>query len=206
MATAQNSNNTRLDNTAKKTYTAIRYGNDHGGISFGHISHVGDVISDVLLQGSDGTHFMAMDKDGPRKGWTTIAAPGNFQVRCGYGPDKTKEQATIMIAADNGDINIVAVNGKIRMEADDIELIARGEKTSEGNVRIHATEVIELNAKKILHNSSFIKIASTGNVEIAANSCLKTYGSMIQGVTDAVATKDSKVGGKNYQSQQILNS
>ena len=111
----------------------------------------------------------------------------------------------MMICARNGNINIVAVNGKIRFEADDIELIARGEKTSEGNVRIKATENIELDAKKVLINSkSYTKIASSGKVEVAANGCLKTYGSLIQGVSDAVSSKDSKVGGKPFQALQQI--
>ena len=45
------------------------------------------------------------------------------------------------------------------------------------------------------------KIATPGNGEIIANSVLKIYGSIIRGVTDAVAIKDSKVGGQRFQKQ-----
>lgn len=205
MTTPQNTKNNRTGKTAKRTHTTIRYGNDHGSISFGSISQKADVITDVALQASDGRHSICLDKDGPRKGWTTVTSPGNFQILCAFDEGRIKEEDAMLIAAENGNINIIAENGKIRFIADDIEFVARGEKTSEGNIRMKATENIELDAKKILINSkSYTKIASSGKIEMAANGCMKIYGSLIQGVTDAVATKDSKVGGRSYQSKQLL--
>ena len=67
-------------NNLKQNYTAIKYGNDHGSIAFGKIHKRADVTSDIMLQASDGEHFMSMDKDGPRPGWTTFMGPGCFQV------------------------------------------------------------------------------------------------------------------------------
>lgn len=204
MTRPQNSFNDRNSNTAGKSYTTIRYGNDHGSLNFGYIHQKADVISDVLLQGSDGRHALSLDKNGVRKGWTSITSPGNFQVLCGFDKERTKEQDAVMISAENGNINIVAQNGKIRLIADDIEIIARGTNSDEGNVRIKASENIELDGKKTIINSkSYTKIASSGKLEIAANSCIKVYGSLIQGVTDAVSLKDSKVGGRSYQSKQL---
>lgn len=200
----KNTKNNRDGKTAKKNYTAISYGNDHGSVGFGVVHQRADVTADVLLQASDGRHSFCLDKDGPRKGWTTITSPGNFQVLCAFDQGRTKEQDAMLLSAENGNINIVAQNGKIRLQADDIEIIATGEKTSEGNVRIKASENIELDSKKILINSkSYIKIASSGKIEMAANGCMKVYGSLIQGVSDAVALKNSKVGGKEFQVKQL---
>jgi hypothetical protein len=39
---------------------------------------------------------------------------------------------------------------------------------------------------------------------MAANGCMKVYGSLIQGVTDAVAIKNSTVGGQEYQVKQLI--
>ena len=77
--------------TAKQNYTAIRYGNDHGSLSFGHIHKPGDVTAGVKLQTSDGEHVFFMDKDGQRKGWTTSLSPGNFQVQCGEKKEEAEE-------------------------------------------------------------------------------------------------------------------
>jgi uncharacterized protein (DUF2345 family) len=187
------------NNTSKKNYTAIRYGNDHGSVSFGHIHKDGAVTSDVLLQASDGRHGITMDKDGPRKGWTTVTAPGNISIKAGL--DNTEAQDTIFINSENGNIDIIASNGKIRLQGTDIELIAVGEGGSKGNVRIKANENIELDAdNKILINAkTMYKLASAGKAEIVANSCMTIYSSVIRGVTDAVANTDSKVGGRDSQ-------
>lgn len=191
---------TNPTDTVKQNYDAIRYGNNHGSISFGQIDKKGEVTSSVLLQGSIGEHSFAMDEDGPRKGWTTSTSPGNFQVECGSSNEQAQD--SLMLNAKNGNILIVATNGKIRFEADDIEFISRGTGTDQGNVKITATENFVVDAKKVLINSkSFFKIASSGSGEVCANSVLKTYGSIIRGVTDACAKKDSKVGGQRFQKQ-----
>jgi hypothetical protein len=190
------------NNTSKKNYTAIRYGNDHGSVSFGHIHKDGSVTSDVLLQASDGRHGLTMDKDGPRKGWTTLTSPANLSIKAGL--DNTEAQDTIFINSENGNIDIIATNGKIRLQGTDIELIAVGEGGSKGNVRIKANENIELDAdNKILINAkTMYKLATAGKAEIVANSCMTIYASVIRGVSDAVANKDSKVGGRDFQRKQ----
>ena len=187
-------------NNLKKTYTTVKYSNDHGSISLGHIHKRADVISDLMLRGSDGEHFFSMDKDGQRKGWTTSMSPGNFQVEC--GSNRTKDDDTCMINAKNGNIDIIATNGKIRLQANSIELVAVGDN-SEGNIILEATETISLDATKVIVNSKVnTKILSAGVTEVIGNSCLKIYGSVIRGVSDACAVKDSKVGGQRYQQQQ----
>ena len=177
--------------TAKQNYTAIRYGNDHGAISFGHIHKPGDVTAGVKLQTSDGEHVFMMDKDGQRKGWTTSLSPGNFQVQC--GEKKEEAEDSMILNALNGNILICASNGKIRLQATDIELIAVGEGSSKGNIRLDATENISTNSKSFKINSvNSLSFNSPSNMEIAANGVLTLYGSVIRGVTDACAVKDSK--------------
>ena len=177
--------------TAKQNYTAIRYGNDHGAISFGHIHKPGDVTAGVKLQTSDGEHVFMMDKDGQRKGWTTSLSPGNFQVQC--GEKKEEAEDSMILNALNGNILICASNGKIRLQATDIELIAVGEGSSKGNIRLDATENISTNSKSFKINAvNSLSFNSPSNMEIAANGVLTLYGSVIRGVTDACAVKDSK--------------
>ena len=183
------------NDTAKQNYTAIRYGNDHGAISFGHIHKPGDVTAGVKLQTSDGEHVFFMDKDGQRKGWTTSLSPGNFQVQC--GEKKEEAEDSMILNALNGNILICASNGKIRLQATDIELIAVGEGSSKGNIRMDATENISTSSKSFKINAvNTLSFNSPSNMEIAANGVLTLYGSVIRGVTDACAVKDSKNGNK----------
>ena len=201
MSTTRNSGDRDGGNNLKKTYTGSKTSTDHAAIYTGKIHKNSDVISDFAVLCSDGEHFMSMDKDGQRPGWTTFMGPGCFQVEC--GSNREKSQDAVMINAKNGNIDIIATNGKIRLQANDIELIAVGEDTAEGNIKLTASENISGDAKKIIMNSkNNTKMMSSGICEAIGNSGLNLYGNIISGVTDAVAVKDSKVGGQRYQQQQ----
>ena len=171
MATSQNRNPTRVTPTAKKNYTAIRQGNDHGSISFGHVASDGAVTSDMQIQASDGRHSIILDKDGPRKGCTQITAPGRISIQS--GEDRKEAEDTLFINALNGNIDIIASNGKIRLQGTDIELIAVGEGGSKGNITMDATENIKFESKKFLVNATVMyKLATAGTAEICANSAM----------------------------------
>ena len=90
------------------------------------------------------------------------------------------------------------------MQGTDIELVAIGEgEQGKGNITCSATETFTVHEtpKIILTSSTLTKISSTGMIDIAANSCLKIYGSIIRGVTDACSKKDSKCGGQRFQKE-----
>jgi len=184
--------------TAHTNYTAQRIGNDHGNIKFGHIHKDGATTSGVLLETTDALHHMTLEKAGQRKGHTIMNSPGDTVIKA--GEKNVESQTTIYVEAVNGDIVLNARNGKIRMNAKDIELTASGETGNKGNVTVTATENIKLESKKFLVNASnFLRLSSPGTVELAANSGMIIYASLIRGVTDAVAIKDSKVGGQRIQ-------
>tara|TARA_B100000945_G_scaffold156013_1_gene125088 strand:+ start:39 stop:659 length:621 start_codon:yes stop_codon:yes gene_type:complete len=186
--------------SAKQNYTAIKYGNNQGSIAFGQIHKQGDVTSAVMLETPDGEHQLSLDLDGQRTGWTCSTSPGNFQVECGSANQEAQDSA--VINAKNGNIILLATNGKIRMQATDIELIAVGEGGAKGNIKMNATETITTESKKFLVTAkSFYRIASPQTGEIVANGVLKLYSSIIRGVSDAVAVKDSKVAGQRFQKQ-----
>ena len=182
--------------TSKQNYSAVKYGTDKGSIKFGHIHKKADVTAGVMLDTPDGRHSLFLDVDGQRKGWTYSISPGNFQVLA--GEDNTEPQDTIAINAINGNICITATNGKIRLQGTDIELIAVGEGGSKGHIKCTATETFTIHeTKKIIFDSKVLtKITSTGIMDIAANTCLTIYGSLIKGVTDACSVKNSKTNGQ----------
>ena len=186
--------------TAHTNYTGQRLGNDHGNIKFGHIHKDAGTTSGVLLETTDSLHHITLDKAGERKGHTISVSPGDTVIEA--GEKNTVDQTTIFINAVNGDICLVASNGKIRMQADDIEMIANGGGGNKGNIRLRAVENIETKSKKLLMDASnFYKIVTPGYAELCANSGMIIYSSLIRGVTDAVALKDSKVGGQKIQKE-----
>ena len=202
MATSPLRDLTRISPTAKQTYTGTRFGNDHGSISFGHIASDGAVTSDVQIQASDGRHSIILDKDGPRKGCTQITAPGRISIQS--GEDRQEAEDTLFINAWNGNIDIIASNGKIRMQGTDIELIAFGEKGSKGNIIMEASENIKLDAdnKVIINAGAMYKLATPGIAEICANSAMTIYSDCIRGVTAGCSVKNSKYGGKRFYEEQ----
>ena len=199
MATASNQDlNKSKDGESQQNYTAVRYGTDKGSIRFGHIHKKGDVTAGVMLNTPDGRHSFYLDVGGPRKGWTTSISPGNFQVKCGIDNEQSGAENSMMLEALHGDISIVAHNGKIRLIGDDIEMIADGAGGDKGNITCQANEsfTVHKTPKILLKSTSLTKISGTGIIEIAANSCLRIYGSLIKAVTAACSVKDSKIGGK----------
>ena len=192
--------NNKREGSAKQNYTAIKYGNNQGSIAFGQIHKQGDVTSSVMLETPDGEHQLSLDLDGERTGWTCSTSPGNFQVECGSANQEAED--SLVLNAKNGNIIIMATNGKIRLQGTDIELVAVGEGGAKGNIKMNATESIVTDSKKLLMTAkSFYRIASPQTGEVVANGVLKLYSSIIRGVTDAVAVKDSKVAGQRFQKQ-----
>ena len=195
MSTRSNTNNSRTgpqSGTAKRNYTAIEYGNDHGAASFGKVHKKGDVTSSVMLQAKDGRHRFYMDADGQRPGYTTLTSPGTTRIRSGM--DLDAEQDGIVLIADNGDIDIIASNGKIRMVADDIELVAVG-ALDQGNIKLNASESILFDSKKITSTAkNLLRLATPNTLEIVANGQMKMIASVIRGATNACDLKDDKYG------------
>ena len=195
MSTRSNTNNSRTgpqSGTAKRNYTAIEYGNDHGAASFGKVHKKGDVTSSVMLQAKDGRHRFYMDADGQRPGYTTLTSPGTTRIRSGM--DLDAEQDGIVLIADNGDIDIIASNGKIRMVADDIELVAVG-ALDQGNIKLNASESILFDSKKITSTAkNLLRLATPNTLEIVANGQMKMIASVIRGATNACDIKDDKYG------------
>ena len=191
--------------TAKQNYTAQTIGkNEKGSVWIGPIHKQGDVTSAVVLRNEqDRTHQLCLDIDGERPGSTTSTSPGKFQLTCG---DNMKEsEDSCFIEAHNGNIIIKASNGKIRMEATDIEIVTKGDGETKGHLKLNIDETIEVECKKLVTSSSVLtKLCSAGDFEQAANGVLSTYASLLSSITDAVFKKPSKFGGQRERQKNNL--
>jgi len=155
----------------------------NGALIFGGLSPKGDVTSSVELKGIDGRHFLDMTEDGVRKGWTTINAPGAFQVNC--GEDLDKKQDGVFINAENGDVILRARNGKIRIEGLDVEISAIG-AGREGFAAIHANEDIKVTGKNITINPrNSLKLVTSGILTLEGRLGIQILGSMVNGASSA---------------------
>ena len=206
MATASNNKLNRTGgeqsgaktDSAKENYHAIALKNPDAYLAFSHLHKKADVTAAIMLQTGDAEHAMFWDKDGTRTGCTTSVSPRRFNVECGSAMEEAED--ALFINAKNGNIIIKADNGKIRMEATDIELITTGDTADRGNIKLTSSQNVIVEAdKKFLVDSKHTKMVSTGQTEISANTCMRIYGSIIRGVTDACAVKDSKNNNQRTQ-------
>ena len=189
--------------TAQQNYTSQTIGkNEKGSVWIGAIHKQGDNTSAVALRNEqDGEHQLCLDIGPDRRSTTTSTSPGKFQVDCGKYPwiqDRSEKEAmeSCLIHAHNGNIIIKASNGKIRMEATDIEMCTTGKGSTKGNVNITASENFILKCKKLQTSSSvYTKLCSAGDFEYAANGVLSIFASLINNITDSVQCKPSKFGG-----------
>ena len=148
-----------------------------------------------------------MDEDGKRKGWTTVNAPGAFQINagedliqineCGGEGRKNKvEQNGIFINAENGDVTIRARNGKLRLEGLDIEMVATG-NSPEGVCWVKANETLKLDGKNItIDGKQSYKLISTGLLTIGGLLGTQIISPLVTGITAASMTKIMPKPGK----------
>ena len=99
----------------------------------------------------------------------------------------------MFLHASNGNIVVLATNGKLRLQASDIELVAIGEGGSKGNIKMTATENVSIDCKKFQFNAkNYYKLCTSGKADVIANGVLNMYGSIVKAVSDGCSLKDSK--------------
>jgi hypothetical protein len=180
-----------------KNYHALRYGNEHGEIKYGHI-HDDKVISGVMLRtGADGgRHYMTMDSSGSvpqgRRGGTINRCPGSYQVMCGVEVDD--EIPAFYTMAENGDIVLYAPHGRIRLMAKDIDIIASGPNNTRGSINIDANEKVIVTAGQSIEINSKVstKIFSEKTVDMIGKGILNIYGGLIDCADGATKKKRSR--------------
>ena len=183
------------------------YGNRQGQIEFGHL-HLGqngktnaDVTSGVFLQaGGNARHYMTMDIDGAREGWTSNRSPGPYQVWCasdhaGNVEGKSKDWAGVgfFLLAENGDIIIRAPKGRIRMSAMDIDIRAEGPNLERGSINLDSNESVNIKTGTFdVTADKSIKLYTPKTFQILANVSCSIVSNFVTGLTAASEYKPDK--------------
>ena len=171
----------------KKNFWSQVWSTMNGAITFGKLSPKGDVTSSVHIQALDGRHFMSFDEDGPRTGFTLLNSPGSTFIHS--GEDLEGKQEAVVILAKNGDIHLKATNGKIKLEALDIELIANG-NSPRGVIWANAYETLKLDSKNVtIDGKQSFKIMTSGLLTMRGGLGTQMLSPLIEGISRAL-TKD----------------
>jgi len=184
----------------------LRYGNEHGEIRFGHIIKEKQFGYLVRTGEDGGRHYIRMRTNGDvkqgQKGSTNFHSPGAHTINCGQDirgaksadGGKVVNPPAYNLLAQNGDVNIAAPHGTIRLTAENIELISTGDDGRNGVIKIKANEKIRIEAPDIEVTSSVsTKIVSANQVNVIGEGIMNVYG----GLMDFADGATSLLGSKN---------
>lgn len=208
MAIDISSQKNRPQQGAKSNSEHVVYGTKDGQIEFGKL-HYGtssslesDVTSGVYLQAYDSRHYMTMDIDGVRKGWTSFRSPGPHQIWCASDDAGTANASVtsgnwpgvgFFLLAENGDIVIRAPKGRIRLSAMDIDIRAEGPDNTKGSVNIDSNESVNIKTGKFdVKANKGLTLFTPRNLELATNTSMNLVANFTSGLTAASEWKPDK--------------
>jgi hypothetical protein len=121
---------------------------------------------------------------------------GSYQVIAGDNvPD---EVPAVYIDAVNGDLVLNAKNGRVRILAENIDLIANGPDGTNGVITIDANEKVIVKAPTVdVRSKVSTKIFSEKTTEIIGKAILNIYGGLVDCADGATKIKGSKGGSLN---------
>ena len=192
----------------KENFHPYYIGTEHGQLSFGHVRDSNEIAACMLQSGPDGgRHYIVMEETGSAeegtKGSTKSICPGTFTVKSGKdivnypeGKDEPRNIPAIWYEAENGDIIIKAPRGRIKLEAESIELTAKGFDGRTGNILMDADDKIALNAQIIdVKSRVSTKIFSESTVDMIGKGIMNVYGGLVDFADRTTKGKPSKTCG-----------
>ena len=192
----------------KENFHPYYIGTEHGRLSFGHVRDSNEISACMLQSGPDGgRHYIVMEETGSAeegtKGSTKSFCPGTFTVKSGKdivnypeGKDEPRNIPAIWYEAENGDIIIKAPRGRIKLEAESIELTAKGFDGRTGNILMDADDKIALNAQIVdVKSRVSTKIFSESTVDMIGKGIMNVYGGLVDFADRTTKGKPSKTCG-----------
>lgn len=177
----------------QKNYHTVRYGNADGEIRFGHIHDDNNISGVMIRNGHEDLNYITLEATGEdhRKGGTICRSTGSFQIKAGDRVGKNKPG--VYIDAANGDLVLRAPNGRVRIEGQNIDLLASGPNNKNGVIRLESNEkvLVQTNIFDVNATTS-AKIFSDGTVDVIGKVIVDIYGGLVDiadGFTKSVGSK-----------------
>ena len=187
----------------------LRYGNEHGEIKFGHIIKEKQFGYLVRTGDDGGRHYIRLRTNGDvkqgQKGSTNFHSPGSHTINCGQDirgaksadGGKVVNPPAYNLLAQNGDVNIAAPHGTIRLSAQNIELIATGSDGRNGIIKLNSNEKVRIESPDIEVTSSVsTKIVSANQVNVIGEGIMNVYGGLMDFADGATSMLGSKSADK----------
>jgi len=140
-----------------KTYRKNQFNTSEGGTYYGHSNEnnakMAVMLRRIFPSPFKRSQYIGLQQGGEKDGSVLVSAPATFEISCGEAP--VQDVAGVWYA-ENGDINIHAPKGRIRLSAMSIDLIATGTGTppeGTGYVSINANTEFNVEAGNVVVNS-----------------------------------------------------
>ena len=140
-----------------KTYRKNQFNTSEGGSYYGHSmannAKMAVMLRRIFPSPFKRAQYVGLQQGGALDGSVIVSAPSTFQIACGEAP--VQDVAGVWYA-ENGDINIHAPRGRIRLSAMSIDLIATGTgqpPEGTGYVSVNANTEFNVEAGKVVVNS-----------------------------------------------------
>ena len=137
-----------------KTYRKNQFNTSEGGSYYGHSmannAKMAVQLRRIFPSPFKRAQYIGLQQGGELDGSIICSAPATFQIACGEVP--VQDVAGVWYA-ENGDINIHAPKGRIRLSAMSIDLIATGDGDKTGYVSVNANTKFNVEAGTVSFQS-----------------------------------------------------
>ena len=140
-----------------KTYRKNQFNTSEGGTYYGHSNEnnakMAVMLRRIFPSPFKRSQYIGLQQGGEKDGSVLVSAPATFEISCGEAP--VQDVAGVWYA-ENGDINIHAPKGRIRLSAMSIDLIATGvgqPPEGTGYVSVNANTEFNVEAGNVVVNS-----------------------------------------------------
>ena len=146
-----------------------RIGNLFGEVSFEQVDSQNNKQAVMIRRifpnpGFRRSQYIGLQMSGALNGSINVSAPACYNVRCG---EKPVDGIAGVTYAENGDLILYAPRGRIRIVAQDIDLIAEGNGDTTGFINIHSNAAIDMDtAEMSVQADDSVGIAAERSVNI----------------------------------------
>ena len=129
------------------TYKKNQFNTTEGGTYYGHVmennAKMAVALRRIFPSPFKRAQYVALQQGGALDGAILCSTPSVFEISCGEAP--VNDVAGVWYA-ENGDINIHAPKGRIRITAQSIDLISTGDGSGTGYVNVRANANFDVEA------------------------------------------------------------